>query len=216
MSRVLELQQQALLERVRATASAMIAATEWDTDAQVEALRRGARTEAHAQVRAAARAKRERIAESCRKAAAEAETRDRTRAFEVERELATRALAALPAALATRWRDPATRLAWCSAAAAVAARRVVARDWSAGLASGATDADREAITRTATACGATVRFDPAACALAGLKLSAGGVTVDATPEGLLADRASVESLVLADRANGESRPSASMASRGPS
>jgi hypothetical protein len=216
MSGVLELQQQALLERVRATASAMIAAAEWDTDAQIETLRRGARTEAHAQVRAAARAKRERIAESCRRAAAAAETRDRTCAFEVERELATRALAALPAALGTRWRDPAARIAWCVAAAAVAARRFVARDWSVGVASGATDADREAITRAAVACGATARFDLEVSPPAGLKLAAGGATVDATPEGLLADRASVESLVLADRANGESRPSASMASRGPS
>jgi hypothetical protein len=205
MSSVLELQQRALLERVRSTASEAIAADQWDTDARIEALRRAARTDAHAQVRAAARAKRVRIAESCRKAAAEAETRDRTRAFGVERALATQALAALPTAFATRWRDPATRLAWCAAAAAAAARWFVARDWSVVLAPGATDADREAITRAAVACGAVVRFDLQAGAGAGLTLSAGGVTVDATPEGLLADRAGVESLVLADRANAESR-----------
>jgi hypothetical protein len=202
---VLDLQQQALLERVRATAAETVAAVEWDTDAQVETLRRDARSEAHAQVRAAARAKRERVAASCRRAMAEAETRDRTRAFEREHDLATRALSALPAALADRWHDPAARLAWCRAAAAVAARRLVARDWSVALAPGAADADREAITQAAVACGAAVCFAPATDVPAGLRLAAGAVTVDATPDGLLADRATVESLVLADRATRETR-----------
>jgi hypothetical protein len=205
MSGVLELQQQALLERVRTLAAETISAAEWDADAQIEEARRAARTEAHAQVRSAARAKRERVAERCRKAVAEAETRDRTRAFEVERELATRAVAALPAALTARWRDPTARLAWCSAAAALAARRFVARGWSVALAPGATDADRDAIVRAAIACGATVEFGPVAGAAAGLTFSAGGVTVDATPDGLLADRASVESLVLAAHGTGGER-----------
>lgn len=197
MSGVLDLQSRTLLERVRATAAEAIAAAEWDCDAQIEALGRAARTEAHARVRAAARAKRERIAERCRKAVAEAETRERTSAFEVERELARRALAALPAALETRWRDPAARRAWCVAAAAIASRSFVAREWSATLATGATDDDRAKLRAAADARGAALRFDTEAPPRAGLRLSAGGVTVDATPDGLLADRATVESLVLA-------------------
>ncbi len=192
------LQARTLLDRVRATAAEAIAAAEWDCDAQVEALRRGARTAAHAQVRAAARAKRERVAERCRKALAEAETRERTSAFELERGLLDRALAALPAALESRWQDAAARRRWCAAAAATAARSLVAAEWVASLAPAATDDDLAAVRDAASTREASVHFETDAALRAGLRLSAGGVTVDATPGGLLADRAIVESLLLAE------------------
>jgi hypothetical protein len=194
---VLELQSRTLLERVRAIAARAIATIEWDTSAQVETLRRAARTEAHAQVRAAVRAKRERVAEHCRKALAEAETRERTGTFAVERELAAHALAALPAALHARWRDGDARRAWCAAAAAVAARSLVALEWEATLAAGATEADLEPLRAAAGARGARLRVQTSGSPPAGLRIAAGGVTVDATPDGLLADRAGVESRVLA-------------------
>lgn len=215
MSAVLDLQARTLLGRVHATVGESIATAEWDADAQLRDILRAARTDAHARVRAAARAKRERVAEHCRKAQAAAETRDRTSSFEVERALAARALAALPAALARRWSTPATRHPWCVAAADLAARRLVAKEWSVVAGADLHASEREAITARAAAAGARVSFgdartDLGAAALpvstaAGLRIAAGGVTIDATPDGLLADRAAVESLVLAALAAGGPR-----------
>jgi hypothetical protein len=195
LASVPELQAARLLECIRATDADARAAAEWDADAQVSAVLRAARSEAHARVRQAAREKRERVAERCRKATAEAETRDRTSSFALDREFVARAVAALPGALALRWNDPAARGAWCAAAARLAAARLVSREWRVELDTGAGAAERAAIETCAAAAGARLAW--ASSSVPGLRIVAGGVAVDATVDGLLTDRAVVESLLLA-------------------
>jgi hypothetical protein len=189
-----DLQAARLLERVRAALADARARAEWDADAQVEAILQAARRDARARLRSAARAKRERIAERCRKAAAEAETRDRTGEFAVAREFVARAAAALPLALERRWADPPSRARWCAAAVDLAARRLVAREWTVEL-DAPDDAVREALEARAAAAGARISWSAAEAT--GLRIRAGGATVDATVGGLLADRAAIASRLLA-------------------
>jgi hypothetical protein len=194
-ARLVDVQAAWLVEHVRAKAHEARATLEWDADAQVDAILRAARAEAHARIRAAARAKRERVAERCRKAAAEAETRDRTSEFAIARQFVARALETLPAALGERWRDPEARVRWCTAAIQLASRRLVARNWRIEVDAQLDPAERDVLATCVAAAGARVAWVDADGV--GLRIDGGGVTVDATVPGLLADRAGVESLLLA-------------------
>ena len=152
---------------------------------------------ARAVVRAAARAKRERVAERCRQARAASETRDRSSSFAKDGELTRRARLALPSAIERRWRDPATRREWCRAALAVASRRLVGRDWTSAVAMEVSTAERDELVATAAGLGASLTWSAEAPPALGLRIVAGGACVDATLDGLLADAAAVEARVLA-------------------
>jgi hypothetical protein len=194
---LLERQVDALLARVREAAARARWDLEADTSTQVEAILDAARREARTVVHAAAREKRERVAEHCRQARAAAETRDRSGAFAADAELCRRARLALPDALERRWQDADARREWCRAAVALAARRLAARDWTIVAATGLDARERDDLVRLAGERGATLTWSGEAPPRAGLRLAARDVTIDATPDGLLADATDVEARVLA-------------------
>lgn len=196
MSLALDRQVQALLARVHRVRDERIGELRATGAAQREAIERGARREAHRLLRAAARAKRERIGERCRQALAEFNAQRRRQEFEQDGVLIEAALAALPTALACRWRDPPARRAWCDAALALAAARLVARDWRIAIAAGLDAAEQAAVAAAAAQHGARAEVVPSSAG-AGLSISAGSSLVDATAAGLLADRPAIAARVLA-------------------
>lgn len=193
---VRSLQVTSLLARLREEAESVAAGVDWDADAEVDAILGAARRDARARVRAAAREQRRAVAERVRAARAAAGTRERAAGFERDGALLAAGLAALPGALDARWRDPAARRKWCAATARLAARRLVARDWTATPGRDLDAADRAEVEAVARAAGATLAWAPGV-ATGGLVVAGGGARVDATCEGLLADRAAVGALLLA-------------------
>jgi hypothetical protein len=196
VSGALELQVAALLGRVHRVRDERIAELRASAAAQRQALARETRREARRLLHAATRDKRERVRERCRQALAELDARRRRHDFDRERELIDAALAALPAALERRWHDEPGRRAWCANAVAVAAARLVARDWQVALADGPSAEERAALAATAAEHGARIEFAPSA-QRAGLAIGAGSSVVDATIAGLLGDRAGIASRLLA-------------------
>jgi hypothetical protein len=192
----LDLQVAALVSRVHRVRDARVGELRAAAEAQVEALEEGARREARRLVRAASRAKRERVRERCRQALAELDAQRRRRDFDVERGVIDAALAAMPEALERRWRDATARRAWCTNAVAIAAARLVARDWRIALAGDASADERAALAAAATAHGVRAAF-VASPERAGLTITAGSSAVDATVAGLLADQEAIAARLLA-------------------
>jgi hypothetical protein len=197
VSEVLHVQVETLLARVHDAARRARWELESDADAQVRAIVADARHRARATVRAAAREKRERVADRCRRARAAAETHDRAASFAREAHVARTVRAALPAALERRWREAATRREWCRAALSVAARMLIAREWRLSIAAGATADDRATLTNDAALAGIAVHVCDACVERAGLRIDGGRVTVDASVAGLLADTDAIEARALA-------------------
>jgi hypothetical protein len=196
VSLTLDRQVQALLSRVHRVRDECIGELRAGGTADREAIEQGARREAHRLLRKATRAQRERIGERSRQALAEFDAQRRRRDFAQDGQLIEAALAALPAALERRWLDPPARRAWCGAALAVAAARLVARDWRIAIAAGGDAAEQAAVAAAAAAHGARAEFVPCA-ARAGLAISAGSSAVDATIAGLLTDRSAIAARLLA-------------------
>jgi hypothetical protein len=90
----------------------------------------------------------------------------------------------LPAALDDRWRDAASRAAWVTTALGQARRVLAPGAWQVTHAPGWPQPEREACAVPPLA----LRFDSDERIRAGLRVSAAGNVVDATLEGLLADR----------------------------
>ena len=183
----------ALLEVVASERDARCARAGAEASAQAAALLAAARREAHARLRGAAGAKRERVRARCHEVAV-------TRAGELRQQrlaLLQRALASswclLPAMLVARWQGSATRRVWWRAALAESARLLRSRDWSVVCAPLPAEelAELESEARRLGAHAVQVRIDPA-CA-AGLAVVADGATLDATSAGLVRDRAFIDS-----------------------
>lgn len=211
---LLDRQVEALLAHVRGTATRARWDLEADAQAQVRDILESARRDARAVVRAAAREKRDRVAERCRQASAAAETRNRSESFSAHAEIARLARLALPGALERRWQDDTARRVWCRAALALAARRFIGRGWLILTANGFAAGERDELVRQAARLGATVTWSGESPPCAGLRLTARDVTIDATPDGLLANATNVEARVLALMASPVSAtPHASIADR---
>ena len=196
MTGALELQVAALVSRVHRVRDERVGELRATAATQLEAVEVTARREARRLLHAASGTKRARVRERCREALAGVDAERRRREFEVDRGVVEEALAALPEALERRWRDAAARRAWCAAALAIAAARLVARDWRIALAAGADDAERAQLLAAAAAHGARAEV-VAGAARAGLTITAGPSAVDATVAGLLADRDEIAARLLA-------------------
>ena len=196
MSGVLELQVSALLRRVNHVRDERIGELRALGSAQLEEARRAGRREARRLLHAAVRAKQERVRERCRAALAELDASRRRHDFAADAQLIEAALAALPAALEARWRDPAARLSWCERAIELAAARLVARDWTIAFAGEPGVAERAALDARVASAGARATFVPGA-ARAGLVISAAASRVDATVDGLTGDREAIAARLLA-------------------
>lgn len=202
MNGALDLQVAALLSRVHRVRDERVGELRAASASQLGSVADGARAEARRLLRAASRAKRERIRERCREALAELDAERRRHDFEVDRGVIDAALAALPEALERRWRDAAARRSWCANAMAIAAARLVERDWRIAVAGEPGEAERTALVADAAAHGARAEV-AAGAARAGLKIAAGPSVVDATVDGLIADREAIAARLLAVWLGGE-------------
>jgi hypothetical protein len=188
---------------------ALLAIVEADRAKKCAAIMDAARTEAAALVadaHAAARARmraafaEERELVATRIAAAEANLETRRRIARQQRAAALLAASweKLPTALEARWRDAGARRAWAASMAADA-RRVLPRGaWRITHAPGwqATERD-EFAADLLTAHGVAASFAEDAAVRCGLKIAADHNVVDATQDGLLADRAEIGAQLLA-------------------
>jgi len=199
MSSVLDMQVYALLgrlggEREEACRKLRDAARE-----QADETLREARQRARARVRAAVREKRERVAEHCRRVRVDLETKRRDHDFGCLSGALEAGVARLPRVLAQRWTDPAARARWCAAVITGAGPLLGRGRWeiehAPGL--GADELERLAAQAAALAGEACVlREEPALGT--GLRIYRGGACYDATTAGLTAQRARLESALLAE------------------
>ena len=134
-----------------------------------------------------------------RRAEAELQTAQRYHRHAEESEALKAAWSALETALADRWHDPATRRRWITAVLADARRTLHPgpwtihhpRDWDAAEAADLVD-------DLAAALGAPPNFAVDDAIAAGLRIRAENATLDATADRLVANRALIEALLLAE------------------
>jgi len=198
MSAIATAQAQALIMRVREEAARAVDELRARTEIECQSLRRQARHEARARMHAAVAEKRRRVAERCRAVDIECEEQRRASSFTRTVQLADRALARLPEALAARWRDPEARRTWCESAFATAARVLRGREWIVEVAAGVPEAERRSLETAATVLGASIRQWRDSPAVAGLRIGHDRTWIDATAARLLADRTALASRFFAE------------------
>jgi len=164
--------------------------------AQAAAIRREAHATARDRVRAAFAEERARRAARLAAARANLETRRRAAANAFAAAQLAAGLARLPQGLAARWRDDAARRTWIDAALREAAAALPAGAWRVAHAPGWPRDERDALAGRLAARGTRVTFDEVDALVAGLKVAAQGNVVDATRDGLGADRDETGALLL--------------------
>jgi hypothetical protein len=187
----------ALLAQIEAQRAQRCAALLAPAQAQAQALLGAALREARQRVRTALRAERERVDAALASAEAQLATAQRLHRQRAASALLVRGWTALRAELVARWQDPAARADWIALhtsalpfAAGGAWIVEAPADWSA--------AEADALCVTLRAQGASaVQVQRRTDIAAGLRLSAGHNRVDATVDGLLADRAAIDGQLLA-------------------
>jgi hypothetical protein len=103
----------------------------------------------------------------------------------------------LPTALAATWRDPAGRRRWAETHLGRALATLPRTDWEIVHAPGWTEDERQAAAAWLAAHGGPdLAFAADAALAAGFRVQAGHNTLDATLEGLLADRKAIEGRLL--------------------
>lgn len=186
-----------LLEAVdndrRARCSALLA----EADAKAGAMQATARAEARRRLRAALRAERQRAGERIAAAQADLQTAQR-RSRQARAALAvTTATALLPDALQAIWSDPIRRRQWLDAALRRAAAALPRRDWRCRHPLALADDDVEWLGVRADELGVVgVHCEADAGIVAGVAIECGGARLDASTDGLLADRALIEGRLL--------------------
>lgn len=191
--------ERALLDLIEADRQRRRTQTVGEARARAAELRGQASADARRRVRAAFEEQRRRQHEAIAAARARLATQRRLHEQQHTAALLLLAWQQLPEELAALWRDPGARAAWAARAMADAQahlpaaagspwRIVHAPDWPA--------AEREALATASDGHGAALRFEADPSVRAGLKIVAGGNVVDGTLDGLLADRADIESRLL--------------------
>ena len=174
---------------------------------EAEQIRQRARVKARRQLRRAIQDMRSTEAQRTRQARAELETAMR-------RQAAARASTALASAwprlrgeLSRRWQDPSARAQWLAAQVAMGRARLPRKDWVVHHPAAWTEAETAALVgllRSHGVADATLHAD--AGLTLGLVIEAAGVRLDSSPQGLLCDRARIESALLARLDPGASAP----------
>ena len=101
----------------------------------------------------------------------------------------------LRAAILSRWQEPAARRAWIDALLRTAAASLLDSSWTIEHPADWPQAEQHAVRSRVGE--VSVSFAPQAGMAAGLRICAGGACVDGSVDGLLKDRAYIESLLLA-------------------
>ena len=158
------------------------------------------------QARSSARRRTQDVIEELRKegirrlarAQAKVETEARQRAQQCALEVIERAWPLLTEAIAERWRDPVTRLLWTDGVARCGRDQLNAAGWIVEHPADWSDDEKQNFHSSHGAGSNAVTFVANSELTAGIKISAGEATLDATPPGLLADRSAVAGLLLAE------------------
>lgn len=207
----LEGRMQALLALVEEDRAQRCDAIATEAQSRAGASLRDAHREARVRVRDAFAEERRRAEHELAAARAKLATQRRHAEQRRAAQLLEAGLAHLPAALERRWHDPATRSAWIDAIVARAEAVLPRTAWRVVHPAGWDAAEMSAVAaRIAALTNAAPAFVPDARIAAGLRVTAGGIVVDGTQAGLLADRAAVgarllgvlESLPVPERVDG--------------
>lgn len=166
-------------------------------DAQAREIVRGALAEARRRVRTAIEEERSRTAAELGAAEARLATERRLATQRRAMQLLTQAWDRLRAALAARWRAPDARARWVEAHLSRATQALPAGAWTIRCAPDWPASERDAALRWLAAHGVRdVRIESDAAIAAGFRVQAGHNVLDATLEGLLADRTAIEGQLL--------------------
>jgi hypothetical protein len=131
-------------------------------------------------------------------ARAERSTRERRATERTSVDLLVAAWPRVRAGLLARWEDPSQRRRWIAGYLQQALRMLPRGLWTVRHAAGWADAERSgAAVELAEALGQAPRFETDGSIEAGLIVSSGGAVLDASLEGLLADRPRLEARLLA-------------------
>jgi hypothetical protein len=199
MSIVLEAQVAALLARLESNRERTCRDLVGAAHAQAQQILRDARHQGHARLRTAVLEKRARVLERCRRVQLELEARARQAEFAELRDLLDTGVKRLPRVLAERWSDPAERRVWWKGALARAAASLAPGGWEVEFAPGPDAAELEALLAEARTLGVTIASTREVAELgAGLRILQGGTRLDASPTGLMSDRAQLEAALLAE------------------
>jgi hypothetical protein len=193
----LEAQVDAMLQRVREHRERRTAEIQATTERQAAEILRGARAEARENLHRAVSRERAHMAQGLRQAEARAELESRRRAQLETRALLGHMWESVAAALETRWRTDGQRDAWIAAALGQAAHLLTGQAWHIEHAAGVSNEDcqrGEALARGAGATAVEWQLDPQT--RAGLRVRSPGACLDATTEGLLAQREDIEATFL--------------------
>lgn len=168
-------------------------------DAQVQEILRTAHAEARESLHQAVARERARMMQGLRQAQARAELETRRRAQRETLTLLEQMWERIDAALAARWAAERERAAWIAAAMQQAAQLLPGRPWRMEHAAGVPPEEQprgEAQVRAGGARDVEWHLEPQI--RAGLRVRTSGACLDATVEGLLADREDIEALFLAE------------------
>jgi hypothetical protein len=167
--------------------------------AQAEVLRRAAQRAARARMHAHIQTLKQERRRALALAAAELDTAQRQQRNRCDYALIETGLQQLDAALMDRWQDAATRRQWVGRVVRNARARLPRERWEISHPPGWPQSEQhELAARLAPELGAAPVFRAEPGIRAGLCVRAGTARQDGTLDGLLADRAAIEALLLAE------------------
>ncbi|TVS14012.1 MAG: hypothetical protein EA419_00460 [Wenzhouxiangella sp.] len=164
---------------------------------KIAELRRKAFAQARARVRAAVRDERARMSQALGRVEAEVETAVRRRTLAHDARVLAEGRERLAEVLAERWQKTSARRIWAATLLVQAAGVIHARQWRIECPSDWPDAERsETIELGAERHQARIEVHPVAGLDVGLRLISGGIAVDMSLTGLLADRDRIDGALL--------------------
>ncbi len=198
---VLETQMSALLERVESHRQERCQALAEQAANQAQALRRSAWRAARAAMAQAVASERQRLTRAREVAAAQQESLLRVREQGEIRILLDSAWARIPEALTARWQERKARRAWIDSLLELAFERLPNHPWQVEHPVYWEPAElSHQWERMVRHCGTEPQFHIDTALQAGLRIRVAGACLDGSTAGLLADRAWVEGLLLAELA----------------
>jgi vacuolar-type H+-ATPase subunit E/Vma4 len=195
----LDIQVEALLQRVAGDREQRCTAIRSAADSQARQIVATARAEALANVRKAIAQERARIDQGLRQAEARAELEARRHEQHESQALLTTMWGEVAGMLETRWSDARQRRAWMAAAMQGAGALLAGRAWHIEHGAGWSDGERREAEDLARQHGSgTVEWLLDAGIHAGVRIRADRVCIDVTVTGLLVQRDAIESAFLAE------------------
>lgn len=193
-----DVQADALIESIERQVAAQEHALRADAAREAGEIRESARIKARRQLRRATLQLRATQRERWQQLHAELDTAARRQASARAQEALKRAWPRLPEALARCWADAGARGRWIDAQLAQARERLGAAAWVVRHPAAFAEAERDDLRHRLAAHGRPdATLQPDATLGAGLVIEADGARLDSAPAALLADRAAVESSLLA-------------------